>query len=85
MGLITLPGLAIHAVDALGIHPTLSVAGPWLVAPGYTLYRLGVGEPFVESGGGVAWVSVLGLLTFGTGPGVALLLWGLARRKHRRL
>ena len=80
---MSLPGLGIHAVDALGVHPSISVAGPWLVTPGFALYTLGVREPFVESGGGLAWVSILGLLAFGTCPGTALLLWGIWRRKHR--
>lgn len=55
-------GLALHGLASLHHVVGFDIGGPVLAWWGYLLYERGVREPLVESGGGVAWLTPLGVV-----------------------
>lgn len=78
-----LPGLLLHISKLLGARTPVEFATPFLILPGYFLYSLGVREPFVESGGGVAWLTLIGIVLMLLLPGALLFGLGYFLRLHK--
>jgi hypothetical protein len=72
-------------LTTLGVGVSHSLFAPILVPPAFALYEFGVREPFVASGGGLAWLTALGVLVVYLLPGVGFTLlgeWCRRRRAH---
>lgn len=48
-----------------------------LISPGSILYKLGVGAPFVQAGGGPAWLTFVGVTVLYLLPAIVLVMVAL--------
>lgn len=66
-------GLFVRVVEELGWDVPLHVAWMLFIAPGYLLYQAGLRAPLVDAGGGLVWMTSLGLFALFVLPGLLLV------------
>jgi len=67
-------GLLVRVVEEMGWDVPLHVAWLLFIAPGYLLYQSGLRAPLVEAGGGLVWMTSLGLFALFVLPGLLLVV-----------
>lgn len=84
LGGIVVSGLAAYSfiilgLSSVGYSPPLVVSLP-VVLPGFALAALGVNAPLTQGGGGLAWLTPLGVILVYALPGGILLYSGRKRK-----
>jgi len=67
-------GLLVRVVEELGWDVPLHVAWMLFIAPGYLLYQAGLRASLVDAGGGLVWMTSLGLIALFVLPGLILVV-----------